>query len=46
VVDGDFAAVEGIIKRVKKNIRVVVQIEHVAAVATAFLPTAYLEPIE
>ena len=46
VVDGDFAGVEGIIKRVKKNKRVVVQIEHVAAVAIAFLPSVYLEPIE
>ncbi len=46
VVAGDFAGVEGIIKRVKKNKRVVVQIEHVAAVAIAFLPSAYLEPIE
>jgi hypothetical protein len=45
VTAGDFAGVEGIIKRVKKSKRVVVQIEHVAAVAIAFLPSAYLEPI-
>jgi transcription antitermination factor NusG len=46
VIAGDFAGVEGIIKRVKKNKRVVVQIEHVAAVAIAFLPSAFLEPIK
>jgi transcription antitermination factor NusG len=46
VVDGDFAGVEGIIKRVKKNKRVVVQIEHVAAVAIAFLPSAYIEILD
>jgi len=46
VIAGDFAGVEGVIKRVKKNKRVVVQIEHVAAVAIAFLPSAYLELVE
>ena len=46
VVDGDFAGVEGIIERVKKNKRVVVQIEHVAAVAIAFLPSAYIEILD
>jgi len=42
VVEGDFAGVEGTIKRVKKNKCVVVQIEHIAAVAIAFLPSAFL----
>lgn len=46
VVEGDFAGVEGCIKRVKKNKCVVVQIENVAAVAIAFLPAAFLLPIE
>lgn len=46
VVEGDFAGVEGIIKRVKKNKCVVVQIEHIAAVAIAFLPSAFLLPVE
>lgn len=41
VVEGDFAGVEGTIKRVKKNKCVVVQIENVAAVAIAFLPAAF-----
>ena len=46
VVDGPFAGVEGIVKRVKKNKCVVVQIEHVAAVAIAFLPSAFIMPLE
>jgi len=46
VVEGDFAGVEGTIKRVKKNKCVVVQIEHVAAVAIAFLPAAFLLPLD
>ena len=46
VVEGDFAGVEGTIKRVKKNKCVVVQIENVAAVAIAFLPAAFLLPLD
>ena len=46
IVEGEFAGVEGIVKRVKKNKCVVVQIEHVAAVAIAFLPSAFIMPIE
>lgn len=46
VVEGEFAGVEGIVKRVKKNKCVVVQIEHVAAVAIAFLPSAFILPLE
>lgn len=46
VVEGDFAGVEGVIKRIKKNKCVVVQIEHVAAVAIAFVPSTFLVPIE
>ncbi len=45
VMEGDFAGVEGIIKRVKKNKCVVVQIENVVAVAIAFLPAAFLLPL-
>ena len=45
VVEGDFAGVEGTIKRVKKNKCVVVQIENVVAVAIAFLPAAFLLPL-
>lgn len=46
VVEGDFAGVEGTIKRVKKNKCVVVQIENVVAVAIAFLPAAFLLPLD
>lgn len=46
VLEGDFAGVEGTIKRVKKNKCVVVQIENVAAVAIAFLPAAFLQPLD
>lgn len=42
IVEGAFAGVEGVIKRIKKNKCVVVQIEHVAAVAIAFVPSAFL----
>jgi transcription antitermination factor NusG len=40
--EGTFAGVEGVIKRIKKNKHVVIQIEGVAAVAVAFVPSSYL----
>ena len=40
--EGSFAGVEGIIKRIKKNKHVVVQIEGVAAVAITFVPSNFL----
>ena len=40
--EGTFAGVEGVIKRIKKNKHVVVQIEGIAAVAVAFVPSSYL----
>jgi hypothetical protein len=46
VVEGDFAGVEGTIKRIKKNKCIVVQIDNVAAVAIAFLPAAFLMLID
>lgn len=39
---GPFKNVEGVIKRIKKNKSIVVQIEGVAAVAIAFVPANYL----
>lgn len=42
VVDGYFSGVEGTIKRINKNKRVVVQIDGVAAVAIAFVPASCL----
>lgn len=45
VIDGYFAGVEGIIKRINKNKRVVVQLEGLAAVAIAFVPANQLSII-
>jgi len=46
VTEGDFADVEGVIKRIKGNKRVVVQLEGVASVAIAFVPSKFLESID
>jgi len=46
VTDGFFAGVEGTIKRIKNNRRVVVKIDGVAAVAIANVPVEYLMLIE
>lgn len=43
---GTFTGVEGVVKRIKNNKHVVVQIEGVAAVAITFVPPAFLELIE
>ena len=45
ITEGDFKGVEGIIKRIKKNQCVVVQIEGIAAIALTFVPPAWLEDI-
>lgn len=45
VTEGYFAGVEGIIKRINKNKRIVVQLEGVAAVAIAFVPASQLSLI-
>lgn len=45
VIDGFFAGVEGVIKRINKNKRVVVQLEDVASVAIAFVPSSQLSII-
>lgn len=44
--DGDFVGVEGVIKRVKRNKHVVVQLEGLVAVAIAYIPGAYLQLID
>lgn len=46
VTNGFFAGVEGVIKRIRNNRRVVVIINGVAAVAIANVPVDYLMPIE
>ena len=45
ITEGDFKGVEGVIKRIKKNQCVVVQIEGLAAIAMTFVPPAWLEDI-
>jgi len=46
IVDGFFSGVEGVIKRINKNKKVVVQLEGVAAVAIAFVPASQLSLIQ
>lgn len=45
VTDGFFAGVEGVIKRIKNNKHVVVQIDGVAAVAIAYVPRQSLQAL-
>lgn len=45
ITEGDFKGVEGVIKRIKKNQCVVVQIEGIAAIALTFVPPVWLEVI-
>lgn len=45
VIDGYFSGVEGVVKRINKNKRVVVQLEGLAAVAIAFVPARQLSII-
>lgn len=42
VIDGFFSGVEGVVKRINKNKRIVVQLEGIAAVAIAFVPASQL----
>ena len=46
IVEGAFAGVEGVIKRIKNNKHVVVQVEGLAAVAITFVPPSLLQPID
>ena len=46
IIDGDFKDAEGVIKRIKNNKRVIVEIQGVAAVAITFVPSVWLEPID
>lgn len=46
ITQGDFAGVEGTIRRIQKNKRVVVQLEGLAAVAIAFVPPSSLNYID
>lgn len=46
IVSGDFKGVKGRVARVKGNQRVVVEIQGVGIIATAYIPTALLERVE
>jgi len=46
VVKGDFAGIEGELVRIKGHKRVVVRLEGLFSLATAYIPGAYLEKIE
>lgn len=46
VTGGLFIGSEGYIKRIKGNHRLVVAIEGIVAVATSYIPTCFLEPVE
>ena len=46
VTGGIFKGAEGYIKRIKGNKRLVVSIEGVVAVATSYIPSAYLEKLD
>jgi len=46
VIKGDFAGVEGELVRIKGHKRVVVRLEGLFSLATAYIPSAYLEKIE
>ena len=46
ITDGEFKDAEGVIKRIKNNKRVVVEIHGVAAVAITYVPSVWLEPID
>ena len=46
VIKGDFAGIEGELIRVKGHKRVVVRLEWVVSLATAYIPSSFLEKIE
>ena len=46
VIKGDFAGIEGELIRIKGHKRVVVRLEGLFSLATAYIPSAYLEKIE
>ena len=46
ITQGEFAGVEGYVKRIKQNKRVVVQLNDLAAVAISFTPPVFLKFLE
>lgn len=45
IVDGDFKGIQGKVARVAGQQRVIVEIEGLCLVATAYIPTAFIEPL-
>ena len=46
IIKGDFAGIEGELVRIKGHKRVVLRLEGLFSLATAYIPSAYLEKIE
>lgn len=46
VIDGKFKGAEGVICRIKKNSRLVVTVQGVCAVATSYIPQAFLMKLQ
>lgn len=46
VIDGKFKGAEGVICRIRKNSRLVVTVQGVCAVATSYIPQAFLQRID
>jgi len=46
ITQGTFAGIEGHVKRVKGQQRVIVSLPHLFAIATAYIPTAFMEKLE
>lgn len=46
VIDGPFKGAEGYIKRIKGNQRLIVSLEGICAVATSYIPRAFLEKMD
>lgn len=46
ITQGAFAGIEGNVKRVKGQQRVIVSLPHLFAIATAYIPTAFMEKME
>jgi len=46
IIDGPFKGVEGKVARVSGQQRVIVTLSNIGLVSTAYIPTAFLQPIE
>ena len=46
VIDGPFAGVEGRVARVAGQQRVVISLSNIGIISTAYIPTAFIRPID